>query len=112
MGNKILEIQNIKREFKVGTEMVRALKGISFDVNAGEFVTIMGSSGSGKTTLLAAGCRMLIERPAGCGKLLTYEAPIEYVYDAVVCPRSVVAQSRCSKRGDLIALCRPMSLVT
>jgi putative ABC transport system ATP-binding protein len=52
MSNKILEIQNIKREFRMGTETVRALKGVSFDVNAGEFVTIMGSSGSGKTTLL------------------------------------------------------------
>lgn len=49
---KILEIHDLKREFKVGSETVRALKGISFDVNAGEFVTIMGSSGSGKTTLL------------------------------------------------------------
>lgn len=52
MGSKILEIQNIKREFRMGTETVRALKGVSFNVNAGEFVTIMGSSGSGKTTLL------------------------------------------------------------
>lgn len=52
MSNKILEIQNIKRDFKMGTETVRALKGVSFDINAGEFVTIMGSSGSGKTTLL------------------------------------------------------------
>ncbi len=52
MSNKILEIQNVKREFIMGTETVRALKGVSFDVNAGEFVTIMGSSGSGKTTLL------------------------------------------------------------
>ena len=51
-GSKILEIQNVKREFTMGTEIVRALKGVSFDVNAGEFVTIMGSSGSGKTTLL------------------------------------------------------------
>ncbi|WP_322973409.1 ABC transporter ATP-binding protein [Pedobacter sp. MC2016-15] len=52
MSNKILEIKEVKREFIMGTETVRALKGISFDVNAGEFVTIMGSSGSGKTTLL------------------------------------------------------------
>jgi len=52
MSDKILAIQNVKREFIMGTEVVRALKGVSFDVNAGEFVTIMGSSGSGKTTLL------------------------------------------------------------
>ena len=52
MSKKILEIKDLKREFKVGIETVRALKGVSFDVNAGEFVTIMGSSGSGKTTML------------------------------------------------------------
>lgn len=52
MIKKILEIKELKREFIMGSETVRALKGISFDVNAGEFVTIMGSSGSGKTTLL------------------------------------------------------------
>lgn len=52
MSSKILELQEIRREFVMGTEIVRALKGVSFDVHAGEFVTIMGSSGSGKTTLL------------------------------------------------------------
>jgi len=52
MANKILEIHELKREFKMGAEIVRALKGISFSVEEGEFVTIMGSSGSGKTTLL------------------------------------------------------------
>jgi putative ABC transport system ATP-binding protein len=52
MSKKILEIKELKREFQMGSETVRALKGISFDVDAGEFVTIMGSSGSGKTTLL------------------------------------------------------------
>lgn len=52
MSSKILELQEIRREFVMGTETVRALKGVSFDVHAGEFVTIMGSSGSGKTTLL------------------------------------------------------------
>lgn len=52
MANKILDIVDLKREFVMGSETVRALKSISFAVDAGEFVTIMGSSGSGKTTLL------------------------------------------------------------
>lgn len=56
-------------------------------------VLVTGPTGSGKTTLLASGCRMLIEREEGCGKLLTYESPIEYVYDAITGPRSLVAQS-------------------
>lgn len=57
MSNNILSIQNIRREFHMGTEVVRALKGVTFDVSPGEFVTIMGSSGSGKTTLLnTLGC--------------------------------------------------------
>lgn len=52
MSKKILEIKDLKRDFIMGSETVHALRGISFDVQAGEFVTIMGSSGSGKTTLL------------------------------------------------------------
>lgn len=56
-------------------------------------VLVTGPTGSGKTTLLASGCRMLIEREQGCGKLLTYESPIEYVYDMITGPRSLVAQS-------------------
>ena len=47
-----MDIQNLKREFVMGGETVHALKGISFSVSSGEFITIMGSSGSGKTTLL------------------------------------------------------------
>jgi defect-in-organelle-trafficking protein DotB len=56
-------------------------------------VLVTGPTGSGKTTLLASGCRMLVEREQGCGKMLTYEAPIEYVYDSITGPRSLVAQS-------------------
>src|SRR5687767_14296876 len=68
MPKKILEIQNLKREFKMGVEIVRALKGVSFEVEAGEFVTIMGSSGSGKTTLLnILGC---LDKPTDGSYLL------------------------------------------
>lgn len=68
MSKKILEIQQIKREFRMGTEIVRALKGVTFDVFAGEFVTIMGSSGSGKTTLLnILGC---LDKPSDGNYLL------------------------------------------
>jgi len=56
-------------------------------------VIVTGPTGSGKTTLLAAGNRMLLERANGCGKMLTYEAPIEYTYDTINSPRSLVAQS-------------------
>jgi putative ABC transport system ATP-binding protein len=58
---KILELQDIKRDFVVGIETIHALQGISFGIEPGEFVTIMGSSGSGKTTLLnILGC---LDRP-------------------------------------------------
>lgn len=54
---KIIELQNIKRNFQVGGETVHALRGISFTICEGEFVTIMGTSGSGKSTLLnTLGC--------------------------------------------------------
>ena len=54
---KIMELQNIKRNFQVGDETVHALRGISFTIYEGEFVTIMGTSGSGKSTLLnTLGC--------------------------------------------------------
>lgn len=48
----IIKIENLSRDFKVGSETVRALRGISFDIEKGEFVSIMGTSGSGKSTLL------------------------------------------------------------
>ncbi|MEN4760926.1 ABC transporter ATP-binding protein [Chryseobacterium sp. C39-AII1] len=48
----IINIENLKREFKMGDEIVHALKGINLTINEGEFVTIMGTSGSGKSTFL------------------------------------------------------------
>ncbi len=56
-------------------------------------VIITGPTGSGKSTLLSAGNRMLLERPYGCGKMLTYEAPIEFTYDTIKSPRSLVSQT-------------------
>ncbi len=56
-------------------------------------VLVTGPTGSGKSTLLAAGNRMLIESLHGCGKMLTYEAPIEFTYDTIQSKRSLVAQS-------------------
>ena len=54
---EIIKLENIKRDFKVGDETVHALRGVSFTIYEGEFVTIMGTSGSGKSTLLnTLGC--------------------------------------------------------
>lgn len=70
---KVIEIQNIKRNFQVGDETVHALRGISFNINEGEFVTIMGTSGSGKSTLLnILGC---LDTPTS-GEYLLDDIPV------------------------------------
>ena len=48
----VIELRNVKRYFQVGSETVKALRGVSFKIYEGEFVTIQGTSGSGKSTLL------------------------------------------------------------
>jgi len=56
-------------------------------------VYVTGATGSGKSTLLASIIRMIAENPESHRKILTYEAPVEFVFDEVNMPSSVVSQS-------------------
>lgn len=84
---KVIEIQNIKRNFQVGDETVHALRGVSFNINEGEFVTIMGTSGSGKSTLLnILGC---LDTPTS-GEYLLDDIPVR----AMSKPQRAVLRNR------------------
>lgn len=70
----IIELTDVKREFQVGEETVHALKGVSFSIQEGQFLTIMGKSGSGKSTLLnILGC---LDKPTA-GAYLLDGIPVE-----------------------------------
>ena len=50
--SKVIEVKNLYKLYRVGDEVVRALDGVDFEINKGEFCAIVGTSGSGKSTLL------------------------------------------------------------
>ena len=49
----LIEINNVKKHYTSGDDVVEALRGVDISIEAGEFITIMGQSGSGKSTLLS-----------------------------------------------------------
>ena len=49
---KVIKVKNLFKLYRVGDEIVRALDGVDFEIQKGEFCAIVGTSGSGKSTLL------------------------------------------------------------
>lgn len=67
-GKSIIKIEGITKFYKVGTQTVKALRGVDLEIGSNEYVAIMGPSGSGKTTLMnILGC---LDSPTGGSYIL------------------------------------------
>jgi len=74
----VIVIEDIRREFRLGSEIIHALNGVSFTVQKGEYVALMGPSGSGKSTLMnMLGC---LDTPSS-GKYLLEGRDISHMED-------------------------------
>jgi len=51
-GNSLIRLVDLQKVYRIGTELVHALRGISLDIGENEYVAIMGPSGSGKSTMM------------------------------------------------------------
>lgn len=49
---ELIQLKNITKNYRVGTEVIRALRSVNIQINKGEYVAVMGASGSGKSTLM------------------------------------------------------------